>query len=159
MKRIFTLFCTLFLVSALAACDSNDDGDDGGNGNGGASSSITASIDGATYTADNTSATFDSGVLQVTGTRGTMEQLTILVPNASQGTATVAQSSPVSIMYREGTTTYQANGVTVLAGASGSITVQVLSDAGAEGTFSGTLVDAIGSGSVTLTGGTFEVTF
>jgi hypothetical protein len=159
MKTFLTLSLALLLVPALAGCDSGDDDGDGG-GNGGGNGGITATVDGADFAPDSVNPTLDSGVLQVTGIRGTTDQLTVSVPNASEGSFTISQTSPVMIMYREGTTVYQANGVTALGGAGGTVTVESLGDSGARGTFSGTLLDgAGGSGTISVTNGQFDVSF
>jgi hypothetical protein len=160
MKRLLFLALALLLTPALAGCDSGSDDDNGGNSGGDNSGGISATVDGAAFSPDSVNPTFDGGVLQVTGIRGTADQLTIAVPNASQGTFNISQTSQVMIMYREGTTAYQANGVTALGGASGTVTISSLSESGASGTFSGTLLDAAtGGGTITVTDGSFDVTF
>ena len=158
MKVLCAPLLALLLLPALTGCDS--EGDDGNGGDNGNDGSITATVDGANFVPDSVNPTFEGGVLQVTGIRGTTDQLTFSIAGAAVGTFMVAPTSQVMIMYREGTTVYQANGATVLGGASGTLTIQSLSDTGAQGTFSGTLFNiTAGSGTIPVSNGQFDVSF
>jgi len=160
MKRLFPLFLTLLLVPALIGCDSGSDDDDSDGGNSGGSA-ITATVDGNALTFDTADATNGSGVFQVTGIRGNTTQITVRLNNPETGTFSVAPSDArVGIIYREGTTPFQADGVTALSGASGSVTINVISDSEASGTFSGTLVNVSNpQQTISVTNGEFDVTF
>jgi len=163
MKRLFTLLFALVLIPALVGCDSGSDDDDsnGGGGSGG-SSVITATVDGDALTFDSASATNDGSVFQATGIRNNnTDQLTVRVNNPEAGTFSVAPTDTrVGIIYREGTTPYQADGVTALSGASGTVTISEISDSGARGTFTGTLVNVSNpQQTISVTNGEFDVTF
>jgi hypothetical protein len=165
MKRLLTLLFALFLVPALAGCDSGSDDDDpngGGGGGGGGGSTIAATVDGDALTFDSASATFDGGVFQATGIRNNnTDQLTVSVVGAAPGTFTLSPNDPtVTIIYREGATPYQANGVTAAAGASGTVTIDAIDASGASGTFSGTLVNISNlQETISVTDGEFDVSF
>lgn len=159
-KHLLTLFFALAL--AFAGCDSASDDDDGnGNGNGNGSAGITATVDGTALTFDSASATNDGGVFQVTGIRGNTTQITVRLNNPETGTFSIAPSDArVGIIYREETTPFQADGVTALSGASGSVTIDAISDSEASGTFSGTLVNISNpQETISVTNGEFDVTF
>lgn len=161
MKRIPTILLALLLIPALAACDSGDS-DDGGDGGGTGSSGITATVAGTALTFDSASATNDGSVFQATGIRdNNTTQLTVRVNNPGTGAFTIAPNDArVGIIYREGTTPYQADGILAAAGASGTVTISEISDSGARGTFSGTLVNVTNpQETISVTNGEFDVTF
>lgn len=164
MKRLFTLLFALFLIPALVGCDSGSDDDDsnGGGGGSGGGSVITATVDGDALTFDSASATNDGSVFQVTGIRNNnTDQLTVRLNNPEAGTFSVAPTDTrVGIIYREGTTPYQADGVTALSGASGTVTISEISDSGARGTFTGTLTNVTNpQQTISVTNGSFDVSF
>jgi hypothetical protein len=163
MKRIPTFLLAFLLTFALAACDSGDS-DDGGNGggNGNASGGITATVAGTALAFDSASATNDGSVFQATGIRdNNTTQLTVRVNDPETGAFSIAPNNArVGIIYREGTTPYQADGVLAAAGASGTVTISEIGDGDARGTFSGTLVNVTNpQETISVTNGTFDVTF
>lgn len=160
MKRLLPLLFALFLVPALIGCDSGSDDDSDGDG-GGSGGGITATVDGTGFTPDSVSPTFEDDLFQVTGIRGTTDQLTVSVLSPSEGTFSVAPNdATVRIIYREGATPYQADGILAAAGASGTVTLDSFSDSGARGTFSGTLVNVTNpQQTLSVTDGEFDVSF
>ena len=163
MRLLFSLLLAFFLVPALAGCDSgSDDDDSNGGGSGGGASTITATVAGNALTFDTASSTNDGSVFQVTGIRdNNTTQLTVRVNTPETGTFSIAPSDArVGIIYREGTTPYQADGVTALSGASGTVTISEISDGGARGTFTGTLVNVTNpQQTISVTNGSFDVSF
>lgn len=161
MRRTPTLLLAFLLTFAFAACDSGDSDDDG-NGNGNGNAGITATVDGNALTFDSASATNDGSVFQATGIRdNNTTQLTVRVNTPETGTFSVAPNDVrVGIIYREGATPYQADGVLAAAGASGTVTISEISEGGARGTFSGTLVNVTNpQETISVTNGEFDVTF
>lgn len=156
--RLVPILMALFLV--VAGCDSNDDGgDDNNNGNPFGNGSVTATVDGNSFSAAIVVATFQSGVLGIGATKtvtgGTVqEQINIAIPNAAEGTYPVSLTNPVSIVYSTGSLA----GATGYAGSSGSITIDELTDQGASGTFEFTGVNNAQE-TVTVTNGQFSVSF
>ena len=151
MKSIKTLFGILFLTLVMISCSKNDDGG-GGSGDG----SMTAKVDGASFTADlAVQATLSGGVLAFGGT-GSNGQITIAIPGySSPGTFNIGTTAATATY---ATTSGTITGYTAsMVIGSGSITISELSGGYVKGSFSFTAFSSGGATSKTITDGQFNI--
>lgn len=134
-NRLITVFTVLLLI--LVGCDSNDNGGGGDdNNNGSFGGSMSATVDGESFSAQLVDGVFVSGILTVTGNLGTsagasQKQLNITIQNAAEGTHQLAITSGITATYSEG----DLSGAESWIGQSGTISIDELSATRAQGTF------------------------
>lgn len=120
---------------------------------------MTATVDGASYTSCMTSGSFGGGTLSITGQafEGTdSKQLQVNVMEATVGTFTLGGASASNIgRYSLTLETY----VTAVDPAVGEVEITALDDSHATGTFSFKATSATGGGAVEVTDGAFDVDF
>ena len=148
--------CGLVLLLAVGCGGDDDDPlDVNPNDNG----SMTARVDGNSFTAFSTAATFSNGILAVSGVQVTPAQgITFGVAATGPGTFTVSQTSAVNGIYVSGNASWLASGNV----GSGTVTLTTLNSTRAVGTFNFVMQAQAGSGATgtrTITQGAFDVRF
>jgi len=144
--------CTLVAALALSGCGSDPTAPPLTNG------SITAQIDGGSFTATTIAATYQSGIMGLAGTDAQGRSIGIGAQIPGPGTYTVGVTSPANFSVTIGSAAWQA-AITL---GSGSVTVTSISAAGAKGTFQFTaapLPNTTATGTKAVTAGTFDVKF
>ncbi|MEO5824943.1 MAG: DUF6252 family protein [Gemmatimonadales bacterium] len=143
------------LCAVVGAC-----GDDNGTNNGGGddSNTLTATIDGAAFTANSSvTATQLDGTLTITGLASNNRGIKIELPQVTQaGTYDTGPGFGAIVTYNIGLTPYK----TSVSGGSGTVTVTSYSSTRVAGTFAVTTVATGGSvGNRVITNGKFNVKF
>lgn len=137
---------------ALSGCGSNPTAAQPTNG------SITAQVDGGSFTGTTIAATYISGILGMAGTDAQGRTIGIGGQVPGPGTYTVGVTSPANFSLTIGSAGWQA---AILLG-SGSLTVTSISAAGAKGTFQftgGPVPGTAATGTKVVTPGAFDVKF
>ena len=140
------------MALALHGCGSNPTGPQLTNG------SITAQIDGGSFTATTIAATYTSGIMGIAGTDAQGRTIGLGGQVPGPGTYTVGVTSPANFSVTIGSAGWQA-AITL---GSGSLTVTSISAAGAKGTFqftAGPVSGTTASGTKVVTAGAFDVKF
>lgn len=120
--------------------------------------SMTATIDGSSFSANSIAATYLSGILAVGGTDSQGRGIGIAAQVPGPGTFTVGVTSPANFSVTIGAAGWQA-AITL---GSGSVTVTSISATGAKGTFqftAGPVPGTAATGNKVVTAGAFDVTF
>ncbi|MEM8601012.1 MAG: DUF6252 family protein [Bacteroidota bacterium] len=164
--RFPTLFALLlaFVALPLAGCDSSDDDDGGGDSidcPNAASGTFTAQAGGTSFDAVCIQANFDSGVFFIAGIvnlgdgGASQRQINISVPSASVGQRQLGLISGITVTYAD----VSPSGQDVFLAMSGTLNITTLSDSGASGTFSFEGANQTMSSTISVTNGSFDVTF
>ena len=151
-----TAMCGLVLLLAVGCGGDDDDPlDVNPNDNG----SVTARVDGNTFTAATVVGSFSNGILAISGVQGSPAQsITFGLAATAPGTFTVSETSPVNAVFAVGNSTWLAAGGV----GSGTVTVTTLSSSRAVGTFNFVLAPNTPSGATgtrTITQGAFDVRY
>jgi hypothetical protein len=153
--------CGLLLLLAIG-CGGGDD-DDPVDVNPNDSGSMTARVDGAGFTAFGVAASYNNGVLGVTGSQISPQQaITFSVPATATGTVTVSPTVGFALYTLGAGNAIWGAGLTFSSTASGSVTITTLTSSRAVGTFSFVMQPQQGSaatGTKTITQGAFDVRF
>ncbi len=123
-----------------------------------ANGSITAQIDGGSFTATSIAATYTSGIMGLAGTDAQGRTIGIGGQIPGPGTYTVGVTSPANFSVTIGGAGWQA-AITL---GSGSLTVTSISATGAKGTFqftAGSVPGTTATGTRVVTAGAFDVKF
>ena len=154
-----TKFARFLVAAALATATAACGDDNGTNNNGGDDdNSMSATVDGATFTANlAVQGTYTDNTLAVGGTSSNTRGINFVIPNITQtGTFDVGPGFGAILTYNIGLTAYVTSNV----GGTGTITVTKLTNDEAEGTFAVTAIGAGGAvGTKTITNGKFKVEF
>lgn len=140
------------LVLALHGCGSDPTAPQLTNG------SITAQIDGGSFSATTIVAAYTSGIMSIAGTDGQGRTIGIAGQIPGPGTYPVGVTSPANFSVNIASAAWQA-AITL---GSGSVTVSSISAAGAKGTFQFTAAPLSGTtatGTKVVTAGAFDVKF
>ena len=158
MRRSSQRFLTAVLVIGLTACSGDDDPTGPGDiipTNG----TMSATIDGNTWTAIQIAGVNNGGVVAISGSDATLLAVGFAFVGQAAGTYTIGPASAANASVIDNlTTTWTANSFQ----GSGTITVSTLTATGASGTFSYTapLTSTTGTPATrVVTNGTFNVTF
>jgi len=122
------------------------------------SAPMSASVDGAAWSASSTSATFNNGILAMAGVNPQSGTIALGVIASAPGTSAIGLALPGNASFTNGGTSWEA----AISGGSGSITITSLTTTEAKGTFQITAAPVTGTGatgSKVVTQGTFDVTF
>ncbi len=150
MKTIFLLGLSILCAVVFTGCSSDDNGTDNNNNSNG---SVTAKVNGTSWSATTVQATWTSNVLGIGGAQiigGENQQINISGMVAATGTYQLNGFSGVIATYGKGSGT----SVEPFAAQSGTLKVDELSSSGAKGTFSFQT-----NGGPSITEGTFDVKF
>ena len=164
--RFSTLYALLlaFVALPLAGCDSSSDDDDGGDNTtcpNAASGTFTAQAGGTSFDAVCIQADFNSGVFFIAGIvnlgddGASQRQINISVPSANTGQRQLGLISGITVTYAD----VSASGQDVFVATSGTLNITALSDSGASGTFSFEGVNQSTNATISVTNGSFDVTF
>ena len=121
--------------------------------------SLSARIDGSTFTAFTVSAVYSGGILAIAGARVTPAgTISFAFPVSGPTPVSIGTSSALNAVYTTGSQSWAAFSST----GSGSVTITSLTASRAVGTFSFTMLpnaQSGASGTKTVTNGAFDVTF
>jgi len=147
----YFLLCLLLCAFVLAGCSSDDDnGTDGSNNSKG---SITAKINGTSWSANNVQATWQNNVLGLGGAQiigGENQQINIQGMVTAAGTYQLGGFSMIVATFTKGS----GSSVQPYTAISGTLKVDQLSSSGAKGTFNFQT-----DGANSITEGSFDVKF
>ena len=150
MKNLLFLCLSVLCAVVITGCGSDDDDNStGGNSNKG---SITAKINGTSWSANNVQATWTSNVLGMGGAQiigGENQQINISGMVPATGTYQLNPLSGISASYTKGS----GSSVDPHVAMSGTLVVTELSSSGAKGTFS------FQAGPHSVTEGSFDLKF
>lgn len=163
MRRLVLAGLLLMAVGCGSDSDPMDPGDGGNPGNLPAGT-VTARIDGSTWTSTAPVAVaYAGGILAVGASNTQLVTIGFAVAASAPGTYTIGPTSPTNALLTIGTANSQTwHASSAAQGSSGSITITSLSATGATGTFQFTMVPDGLSGSTgtkTITNGAFNLTF
>jgi hypothetical protein len=140
------------MVGGLAGCGNSPTAPVPTNG------SITATVDGSSFSAVTVAATYTGGIMGLGGTDSQGRTLGIGGQIPGPGTYTIGPTSPANFALTIGSASWQA-AITL---GSGTLTVTSISAAGAKGTFqftAGPVPGTTASGNKVVTQGAFDVKF
>ncbi len=152
MHRILR-YLSVAIILVAAGC--GEDNPTGGNSSKG---SISAKVDGNSWSATDVQAVYTSGVFNIGGAQisgGDNKQINIGGMISAPGTYQLGGFSGITVTYTEGS----AANVKIFLTQSGTMKVDQLTSTGAKGTFSFQAKEQQGSGVRSVTEGTFDVKF
>lgn len=152
MKSIKTLLSVLAFSLVLTSCSKDDDGG-AASGNG----SMTAKVDGTSYSASLAVQATLSGTTLVFGGTGSAGQITIALNNyTAPGTFAINGSSMVVATFAITTSPFTA-WVASMVGGSGSVTVSEVAGGYVKGSFNFTGINTGGAANKVITEGQFNI--
>ena len=167
------LFAALLVIAVSAACGGNDNpmnpGNGGNGGNGGSggtggggtqlsNGSMAYTIDGTTINATSIIVINAAGILSISGQNG-FNVLAVAFVKGGTGTFTFSSDPGLNFVISSNAQPFQAGPGTTRPGTSGRLTLTTLTANRAAGTFECVATSTSGSGTRTVTNGSFDVTF
>lgn len=161
MKSVSKLLLIALLAVGLSACDGNDNSVDPGDfiPNGPQNGTMTATVDGNSWSAIQISAINNNGVVAISGSDASLLAAGFGFVSTGPGTYTIGPTSTANANVIDNlATSWSANGTQ----GSGTITMTTLTAASASGTFSYTAPLTTGTGTPAtrvVTNGVFNINF